>query len=89
MKEINKDSLNILFNFFIGKYRNVNNNLLHFTVYDKEFPKQTISKIDSGLMADSKGNKHMTLPPKGTKSTKCFYWCKTEEMKIGEIFEEK
>jgi len=88
-KSFNKDTLNLLVNAYVEKYKPENPSILKLKIYDRELPKELIDKIDLGVTADSLGNAQMTTPPKGTKSVICWYWFKTYDKDMGEIQEQK
>lgn len=84
-KSFNKDTLNLLVNAYVEKYKIEKPSILKMKIYDRELPKELIDKIDKGVTVDSLGSTQLTTPPKGTKSVVCWYWFKTYDRDMSEI----
>jgi len=88
-KSFNKDTLNLLVDAYVEKYKQENPTILKMKIYDRELPKELIGQIDKGVWVDSLGSTQMTTPPKGTKSVVCWYWFKTYDKDMGEVIIQK
>jgi hypothetical protein len=85
LKSFNKDTINLLVDAYVDKYKDKKLAMLKFKLYDKEMPLELVNKIDEPMKTDSNGIAQMTFPTSGTKWAQCWYWYKTGDRDLSDI----